>query len=575
MYGCRPCNYDLCPQCVKHGVSKSLFTIGQPVQCLYKNGHWYTALIAERRHDGFYVIDWEDAGTEDRVKSAEQIRVKSIFQTCPQKHRLVGFANGHIIKFKCDNCESLSDEGAVIYGCRRCDYDLCKACVDQMEKTLPAKGECPEGHKLKEFETPTMNWRCNVCRKQFHQGTILHGCRECNFDLCNGCRNGLKASSASPAVSEVWKSLAEFLEEQIVAHKKSLFEAFIARDPTLRGKVSKKDWVDVMFEVLSPAVNKPGIAAVLSAERLDPMMEIWSLSEPIAYARFLHRFQIQGCFARWDMLETCSVLMRRLSETSHFELSKLLDKNGDGSFSFDEFHSFLSTFFDKVPKWQAATLYEAMVQVQGRRPSKGDHLRLDDAILCLALTSRDPPEDNEVALEGSDRVGRAIDSSGQSYAEFFRAWDTSGSGYLSLRELQAGLQDIAQNPIDPTMLTCFKNDRLSMFNFVRAVAPREVVIKIQMSMVRDLLTGVWLQKERLQHLFGLYDPECTGKVSAETFKACIGAIDEFEKQEGRHAMLSAIQKAAVVEVATQGADSIEYGPFFEELQIVDRDMVSS
>jgi len=49
---------------------------------------------------------------------------------------------------------------------------------------------CPGGHKLKPFTTNHGRFRCNVCRDSFPKGSQVTSCRECDYDLCGGCRAG-------------------------------------------------------------------------------------------------------------------------------------------------------------------------------------------------------------------------------------------------------------------------------------------------------------------------------------------------------------------------------------------------
>ena len=60
---------------------------------------------------------------------------------------------------------------------------------------------CAEGHGLKRFRTPEPGWYCSKCRQLFEggsaedyeafdRGTIMYGCRECDFDVCVVCFQG-------------------------------------------------------------------------------------------------------------------------------------------------------------------------------------------------------------------------------------------------------------------------------------------------------------------------------------------------------------------------------------------------
>ena len=47
--------------------------------------------------------------------------------------------------------------------------------------------KCPSGHDLLPYETPEDDFLCSVCECEFSMGTILYGCRPCDYDLCREC----------------------------------------------------------------------------------------------------------------------------------------------------------------------------------------------------------------------------------------------------------------------------------------------------------------------------------------------------------------------------------------------------
>eukprot|EP01083_Nonionella_stella_P317633 1157652_1 len=52
---------------------------------------------------------------------------------------------------------------------------------------------CPGKHDLEKFQTPTNGWYCSECGPSgdgnYPSGTVMHGCRRCNYDLCDACFN--------------------------------------------------------------------------------------------------------------------------------------------------------------------------------------------------------------------------------------------------------------------------------------------------------------------------------------------------------------------------------------------------
>lgn len=49
---------------------------------------------------------------------------------------------------------------------------------------------CPKNHTLHTWNVssaPNSTWWCSNCDRKVKKGAILHGCKRCNFDLCNNC----------------------------------------------------------------------------------------------------------------------------------------------------------------------------------------------------------------------------------------------------------------------------------------------------------------------------------------------------------------------------------------------------
>ena len=102
---------------------------------------------------------------------------------CPGHHGLTGFytpGDG----FGCDACGEILAQDSVMFGCRKCNYDLCANCV---------MNDCPKGCGLTEFQTPHPRYSCDGCwkrtgvKRQLPTGTTMYGCRACNYDLCEDC----------------------------------------------------------------------------------------------------------------------------------------------------------------------------------------------------------------------------------------------------------------------------------------------------------------------------------------------------------------------------------------------------
>jgi hypothetical protein len=46
---------------------------------------------------------------------------------------------------------------------------------------------CPSGHTLTASLTPRSGLSCDACEGLFAAGVSVHGCRNCNYDLCTFC----------------------------------------------------------------------------------------------------------------------------------------------------------------------------------------------------------------------------------------------------------------------------------------------------------------------------------------------------------------------------------------------------
>jgi hypothetical protein len=65
---------------------------------------------------------------------------------------------------------------------------------DHLQATKP-QIKCT--HTLQTFEAPHGNFRCDICLRIQPVRAVLHGCRLCNFDVCNGCFGKQDVSTAA------------------------------------------------------------------------------------------------------------------------------------------------------------------------------------------------------------------------------------------------------------------------------------------------------------------------------------------------------------------------------------------
>lgn len=178
--------------------------------------------IADIMRDHFITFIYESGGA---AASGGILGNQNIFGvvgvTCPDGHRLCSFLTANPT-FTCDGCKGRQNIGALLYGCRQCNYDLCVSCFQRQRQNnntaqvRPAppplappiaqaanQPRCPNDHTLRHFVTPREGYGCNICDIRFPEGTEMYSCRTCDYDVCLDCYEFLKQSSNSrPAIRQ-------------------------------------------------------------------------------------------------------------------------------------------------------------------------------------------------------------------------------------------------------------------------------------------------------------------------------------------------------------------------------------
>jgi len=390
-----------------------------------------------------------------------------------------------------------------------------------------------------------------------------------------GSRAAASSQPPQASVVEAQEQFEQFILERIVECKCKLFDAFSRADPKSTSLLPQAQWAEILSAELSkacgPNLVNPRLLADLAAK--------WKIQESVNYVHFLDRFKIQTIGDRSKMRRTTSEVLKQveslrdnLLDFSAADLDWALDPNGDKVVVRQEFTDFLPKFGIGVPPWQAAAVYENIAAEMGQNP-----LNLDNIILCIALMARDPPPVNEWGAV-AEMLGTEIIKMRLSYAGMFRKWDADRDGFLSLEELEEGLHELVSmqnithvqvsalmSYIDSCGVT---NGRVSMFEFVGAVAPRGLALQLQKSMLKEVLKRVWMVRPMLQSLLSKMDPHQSGKVSPQEFQQGILEINKQIAALGR-TPLSEFQVGSIVEIAANGKREIEYNRFIKTLHIVD------
>lgn len=84
--------------------------------------------------------------------------------------------------------------------------------------------QCPGWHGLKKFSTTHRGYTCDVCSKKMGLYTEMWGCRSCNYDLCRNCYNNKnnkssKSGSTSKLDSLFKKSYADKEDKEIMSEE--------------------------------------------------------------------------------------------------------------------------------------------------------------------------------------------------------------------------------------------------------------------------------------------------------------------------------------------------------------------
>ncbi|GAB5363582.1 hypothetical protein AAMO2058_000896000 [Amorphochlora amoebiformis] len=63
---------------------------------------------------------------------------------------------------------------------------------------LISEKPCPKGHRLNPTKTPQAGFYCDVCeKKDLAKGTWMYGCRKCDWDVCRQCLNSYDHNQAA------------------------------------------------------------------------------------------------------------------------------------------------------------------------------------------------------------------------------------------------------------------------------------------------------------------------------------------------------------------------------------------
>ena len=207
-WACRPCQFDLCNECVDRSqLAFSLQCNKNHLLHVYKQdanrGNKFVCTVCKIINQGkaFCCKPCKFIMCE----ACSEYFTKSVYLpiTCPDGHSLVNsdeqvslyFIRTSTKTYKCNGCLRVV-EVPVNFHCRRCDFDLCYECFETIGQALSMgiKRKCKNNHELVWFHDTCnfyrMDIRCDLCRQAYPKVGSFH-CRLCKFDVCLVCCRSL------------------------------------------------------------------------------------------------------------------------------------------------------------------------------------------------------------------------------------------------------------------------------------------------------------------------------------------------------------------------------------------------
>jgi len=128
---------------------------------------------------------YEPRGSEEDIGVYTDIK-------CGKNHGLVRFTADDD-DYGCDVCQSTIEMGTYVYGCDKCDWDMCSKCEEKKQKEYDIKYgahtdmKCDKGHNIIRFETRSAHSACSICNANIPHATYLLNCWKCNWNMCLNC----------------------------------------------------------------------------------------------------------------------------------------------------------------------------------------------------------------------------------------------------------------------------------------------------------------------------------------------------------------------------------------------------
>eukprot|EP00040_Diaphanoeca_grandis_P031037 m.184888 g.184888 ORF g.184888 m.184888 type:complete len:568 (-) comp32211_c0_seq1:832-2535(-) len=84
----------------------------------------------------------------------------------------------------CSWCHKARGHSVACYACESCGVALCQHCQDSFKRTT---GLCVSGQLHNASVPATTTFHCDLCSTPCPSGTLMQGCRQCDYDVCLAC----------------------------------------------------------------------------------------------------------------------------------------------------------------------------------------------------------------------------------------------------------------------------------------------------------------------------------------------------------------------------------------------------
>eukprot|EP00457_Paulinella_chromatophora_P000060 gb/GEZN01000060.1/.p1 GENE.gb/GEZN01000060.1/~~gb/GEZN01000060.1/.p1 ORF type:complete len:2782 (+),score=362.50 gb/GEZN01000060.1/:1218-8348(+) len=154
-------------------------------------------------------------------------------KTCGKLHVLQPFTTPSSV-YSCNGCAKNLEEGAAVYSCRACDWDICNKCYKKTEETPVVQSNltCRAGHLLisgANYSVYRGMARCDLC-KLTAMPMYMFSCTPCKSDLCKDCyQNGGFVSADTAGAASLNCDVCNRVVQVEMGHYCSLCPSLVCR----------------------------------------------------------------------------------------------------------------------------------------------------------------------------------------------------------------------------------------------------------------------------------------------------------------------------------------------------------